>query len=199
VCPGNQNDQLCIKHSIASGLSEVTVPPCIELVQPHLKHSVPFWEPQYRKDIELLKCVQRRATRTVKGHKGKTYKKQLRPLGLFSLEKRRLRHDLITAYTFLKVGSRGGSADLLSLVTSGRTRGNGVKQHQGKFRLDIRIRFFTERVVGHYNTPGKWSRHQACQSSRSIWTTLLVLWFSFRQSQKEKGFGHDDPYWSLPT
>ena len=117
----------------------------------------------------------------VKGLKGKTYKEQLRSLGLFSLEKRRLRGALIAVYTFLEGGSGGGGADLLSLVTSDRIQGNGMKLCQGKFRLDMRRRFFTRGwSVPGTGSPGKWSWHQACRSSRSVWTMLLVIWSSFR-------------------
>jgi len=57
----------------------------------------------------------------VKGLESKTYKEWLRSLGLFSLEKRRLRDGLVTVNNFLKGRNGGGSANLLFLVTSNRT------------------------------------------------------------------------------
>lgn len=67
-------------------------------------------------------------------------------------EQRRLRGGLVAACSFLTRWSRGGDGTgLCSLVTSDRTKGNGMELQQGKFILDISKRFFTQRVVGHWN------------------------------------------------
>ena len=74
---------------------------CSVLVRPHLEYHVQMWSPQYRRDTDLLECIQRRATKMITGMKHLSYKDRLRELELFSLEKRRLQGGLIAAFQYL--------------------------------------------------------------------------------------------------
>jgi len=116
----------------------------------------PIWSPASRSgalstDMDLLDWVQRRAAKMIQGLEHLSCEDRLRELGLFSLEKRTCQGDLIAACQYLKGAYRKEGESLFSKACCDRTRSNGFKLREGRFRLSIRKKFFTVRVVKHWN------------------------------------------------
>ena len=73
----------------------------VSLIKPHLEYALPVFNPSIKKDIDILKNVQHRATRLVSGLEKENYEVRLRELRLTTLEIRRKRGDLIEFYKIL--------------------------------------------------------------------------------------------------
>ena len=72
------------------------------MVRPHLEYSVQAWRPHFRKDIDLLEGIQKRATKLISTIKDELYKDRVRYVNLTTLETRRLRGDIIEVLKIFK-------------------------------------------------------------------------------------------------
>ena len=131
---------------------DVTLPLYLALVRPQLEYCIQFWAPQFKKDVEKLEIVQRRATRRIRGQENRPYNDRLRAMGLFSLEKHRLRGDLMTMYKFIGGDHQDLGERLFTRAPQGMMRSNGYKLLQDCFRPDIRKNFFTVQAPKVWNS-----------------------------------------------
>ena len=110
------------------------------------------WEiPQFKKDIDKLEGVQRRATRRVEGLESVPYEERLRELGVGSLEKRRARGDRIAVFNYIKGRQVEEGASLFTEALETRTRSNGFKLQKRGFHLKSRKHFLRVRAVRKWN------------------------------------------------
>lgn len=87
--------------------------------------------------------------RMIRGLENWSYEERLKEWGLFSLEKRRLSRDMITAFKYIKGYSEEDSDQLFLVSTQYGTRRIQPILKQGRFQLDIRKASFT-RVRAKY-------------------------------------------------
>ena len=109
----------------------------------HLEWWILCWAPQYKRDRDILKIVQCRATKVFKGLEPLSYEERLRELGLYSLEKRRMKEILSICISTWWSGNQQEGARLFSVVLSDRA-GNEHKLKCRKFDLTIRKLFYCE-------------------------------------------------------
>jgi len=91
------------------------------------------------------------ATKFIRGMEHLSYEEKLRELVFFSLEEKRLWGDLTVAFQYLKRSTRELENNFFTKACRDRTRGNGFKMKEGRFRTNIRQKFFTLRLVRHWN------------------------------------------------
>jgi len=85
----------------------------------------------------------------IQGMEHFSYEDRLRELGLFGLEKRRVRGDLIVAFQYLKCVCKKKGDRLFSSECGDKTRGNGFELKDRGFRLYIMRKVFMIRVMRH--------------------------------------------------
>ena len=122
------------------------------LVRPHLEFCSPVWNPHYTKDNQLLEKVQHRFTRLFPDLRALTYEARLKVLGLWSLEERRNRSDLLEVYKMAHGFSTVPLTSFFQLVTDSCTRGHSWKLVKPHCRTDARKYFFSVRVITRWNS-----------------------------------------------
>ena len=120
------------------------------LVRPHLEYAVQFWSPSQINDIERLEKVQAKATKMIPSLRNISYERRLTRLNLFSLEKRRLRGQLIETFKILKGINNIDYRNIFAL-SENQTRSNGWKLELKRFNTSQCGNFFTYRVPTFWN------------------------------------------------
>ena len=119
-------------------------------VRPHLEYCVQAWSPHYQQDINMLEKVQRRATRLISGLSRLDYASRLKELGMYSLDRRYKRGDMIEVFKIFNGLDDLNLTDFFVVDTDGR-RGHSRKLKVKTARLDIRKYSFSVRVVDLWN------------------------------------------------
>ena len=122
------------------------------LVRPHLEYCSPAWSPHYVKDKALVEKVQHRYTRVFPDLRTMKYEARLEVLRLWSLEERRNRADLIEVYKMVNGLSSVPVTAFFQLATNSCTRGHSRKLVKAHCRSDIRLYFFSPRLLNRWNS-----------------------------------------------
>ena len=144
-----------------------------------MEYCVQAWSPHLAKDIQILENVQRTATKMVPILRKLPYESRLHRLGLTTLERRRIRGDLIETYKILTGKEKVNMEQFFELSNTGHNlRGHNKKLAVNRCRLDTRKYFFSNRVVRYWNDliRRKLLTPSQSMSSRTDWTSTGKTW-----------------------
>jgi len=120
-------------------------------VRPHVEYCTVAWSPHYIKDKELIEKIQHRFTKMIPDLRNKPYAERIEQLGLWTLEERRNRADVIHVYKMLNGLAMPKFESMFEISSHGKTRGHSVKLVKNRSRCELRRHFFSERVVNFWN------------------------------------------------
>ena len=122
-------------------------------IRPHLEYCVQAWSPHLVKDIVVIEKFQRAATKLVPELRKLDYNERLKRLDLTTLQRRRIRGDLIETYKILSGEERISSVQIFKLSTNEHgLRAQNLKIFKQRSRLDVRKFFFSNRVANDWNS-----------------------------------------------
>jgi ribonucleases P/MRP protein subunit RPP40 len=140
-----------IRRSIQYKSRGVVVKLFKSLVRPKLEYCIQAWSPYLKKDIDMIERVQRRALKLVQEFKELSYEDRLLRAGLTTLEKRRVRGDLIQVFKIVRGFDKLNFNNFFEYSKVSYVRGHSLKFVKNRSRLDIRKHYFSQRVVNAWN------------------------------------------------
>ncbi|CAM4587787.1 unnamed protein product [Lepidochelys kempii] len=140
-----------IKKGVKNKTENILLPLYKSMVRPHLEYCIQMWSPHLKKDILALEKVQKRATKMIRVLERVPYEDRLKRLGLFSLEKRRLRGDTIEGYKIMSGVEKVNNEKLFTCSHNIRTRGHQMKLMGSRFKTNKKF-FFTQHAVNLWNS-----------------------------------------------
>ncbi|KAK4814529.1 hypothetical protein QYF61_021630 [Mycteria americana] len=134
----------CIRRGITCRERDMIIPFYSALNRLHLEYCVRFWSLQFRKEVNRLQRVQRRATKRIKSLENLPHEERLKEL------EEKAQENLITVFQYLKGSYKEDGGSFFTRSHMEKTRGNRYKFHQERFHLDIRKKFFYCEI-NHWN------------------------------------------------
>ena len=125
-------------------------------IRPVLEYGSCLWNTGYVEDARKLERVQRRWTKRIESLSEMSYAERLHTLGLYSVQGRLTRADLIQLWKIVNGHSCITPDPLFTMSQNRVTRGHSLKIHVPRSHTDVRKRSFSRRCIDVWNRLPEW-------------------------------------------